>query len=318
MNKLRWGIMAVALVACAALFFGVISKKENFTGEDYMFDTRCTVTAYGENAQTAVEAALMRAREIHNITNVFSENSEVSEINSAKVGERVKISQDIARILKTAKMVEEASNGAFDISIAPVVSLWDFGGEGRVPTEQEIAEALELSGGEKIMVDFTDGMVVKTDSMARIDLGGVAKGYAADEAVRVLKQYGVEGAIVDFGGNILCFGKNPNTDDGLWRVGVQKPFAPLGEIDEENIIESSEAAVVTSGTYQRYFEKNGEKYHHIIDTATGYPANRDYSSVTVVAENGLLADCLSTACFVLGEEKGTKLANEFGAEVFFR
>lgn len=318
MNKLRWGIMAVALVACAALFFGVIWEKENFTGEDYMFDTRCTVTAYGENAQAAVEAALMRAREIHNITNVFSENSEVSVINSAKVGERVKISQDIAKILKTAKTVEEASNGAFDISIAPVVSLWDFGGEGRVPTEQEIAEALELSGGEKIIVDFNDGMVVKTDSMARIDLGGVAKGYAADEAVKVLRQYGVKGAIVDFGGNILCFGENPNSDDGLWRVGVQKPFAPLGEVDEENIIEVSDAAVVTSGTYQRYFEINGEKYHHIIDTATGYPANQEYSSVTVVTESGLLADCLSTACFVLGEEKGTKLAKNFDAEVFFR
>ncbi len=318
MNKLRWGILTVVLVICAAFFFRFLWQKEQYTGEDYMFDTHCTVTAYGDNAQAAVEAALRRAREIHNITNVFAENSEVSKINSAKADEKVKISRDIAEILKTAKMVEEASDGAFAVSIAPVVSLWDFGGEGRVPSEKEIAEALELSDGENFIIDFGDGYVIKKDSDARIDLGGVAKGYAADEAVKILKEYVVKGAIVDFGGNILCFGENPNSGDGLWRVGVQKPFAPLGEVDEEKIIEVSEAAVVTSGTYQRYFEKNGEKYHHIIDTATGYPAKREYSSVTVVTGNGLLADCLSTACFVLGEENGTKLANNFDAEVFFR
>ncbi|MBQ7097665.1 MAG: FAD:protein FMN transferase [Clostridia bacterium] len=318
MNKLRWGILAVVLVVCAALFFGFVLHNEEYTGQEFMFDTLCSITAYGDEAQNAVEAALERAREIHSITNGFSGDSEVSGINSAKAGEKVKISRDIAKILQTARKVETASNGAFDVSIASVVRLWNFDGEGRVPSEKEIAEALSRSGGEKFIMDFDEGLVIKKEDGILIDLGGVAKGYAADEAVKVLKEHGVQGAIVDFGGNILCFGKNPNSDDGLWRVGVQKPFAPLGEVDEENIIEVSEAAVVTSGTYQRYFEKNGEKYHHIIDTATGYPANREYSSVTVVAENGLVADCLSTACFVLGKEKGTELAKSFGAEIFFK
>ena len=121
---------------------------------------------------------------------------------------------------------------------------------------------------------------------------------------------------MDLGGNITVMGSNPNTKDGRWRIGMQKPYSPTGEFDE--VLEVATGAVVTSGTYQRYFERDGIRYHHIIDPHTGYPADRDYSSVTVVAESGLYADCLATACFVLGRDAGEILAEKFGAEIYFR
>jgi len=317
MNRLKWGLTVVAIVVIAGIFFRLKNTSDEFTGKEFLFDTYCTVTVYGKNAEEAVSAVFERVSEIHNATNIFSADSEVSAINSAKKGEKVPVGEDVARILSVAQKVQKASDGAFDVSIAPIVLLWNFGGEGHVPSNEELEKALTVSGGEMVVFDSDARTVVKGDDAARIDLGGVAKGYAGDEAISVLKRFEVEGAIVDFGGNILCMGKNPNTETGLWRIGLQTPFAPTGEYNEEKILEIAEGAVVTSGNYQRYFEKNGTKYHHIIDPSTGYPVESDYNSVSVVADSGLVGDCLSTACFVLGREKGEVLAEEFGAEIYF-
>lgn len=317
MKKLKWGFAAViTLTLFAGLFYQSVLKDKGFERTEFMFDTQCTVTAYGKDAKAATEAVFDRLSEIHNVTNSFSEDSQVSKINSAAAGEEIKVCEDMGKILSAAFTIRDASGGAFDVSIAPVVSLWNFSGGGRVPQNSEIKDALEKTGKDKILFDRERQIVTKTVDSAKIDLGGAAKGYAGDVAVEVLKEFNVSGAVVDLGGNITVLGTNPCTKDGKWRIGMQKPYSPTGEFDE--VVEVESGAVVTSGTYQRYFERDGREYHHIIDPYTGYPAQKEYSSVTVVAESGLYADCLATACFVLGEDKGQALAEEFGAEIYFR
>lgn len=317
MNRVKWGILTVLLVLAAVLFFNYLNEDEGYSREVFLFDTACTVTAYGNDAEQAVDAAIERISEIHRLTDAFSENSVIAKINCAKAGEIVEVGDDIAEILSVAVSVSEKSGGAFEISIAPVVKLWNFDGGGKVPDELEIAQAMKRAGNGKIIFDGESKTVVKTDDGAAVDLGGAAKGYAGDVAIAVLSEFDVRGAIVDLGGNISCFGSNPNSEDGVWRIGLQKPFAPTGEYDEDNIIEISGGAVVTSGTYQRYFEKDGEIYHHIIDPETGYPAVQEYSGVTIVTDSSLLGDCLATACFVLGKDEGTHLAEEYGAKILF-
>lgn len=322
MGRIKWGIAVGVLALLAVVFFKFNEKGDGYTEKKFLFDTYCTITAYGDDAEDAVANAFSEVQKIHDATNVFSESSEVYKINSAKAGEVISLSDDLTLIMETVVQIEKESGRSFDSSIAPVVLLWDFSGEGKVPSKEAIDEAMRLTGEGKFIFDSKNKTLVKTDDNAKIDLGGAAKGYAADKAVEVIRAEettgkDVSGAVIDFGGNIVCYGKNPNSDDGKWRIGVQKPFAPTGEYDEDKIIEMTSGAVVTSGTYQRYFEKDGNMYHHIIDPKTGYPAERDYNSVTVVAENSLIGDCLSTACFVMGREEGKKLAEKFGIEIYF-
>lgn len=317
MKKLKWGfVIIIVLTLFAGLFYQDVIKDNGFERIEFMFDTQCTVTAYGKDAKAATEAVFDRLAEIHDATNFFSDDSEVAMINNAAAGEEVKVCEDVVRILSAAFEVGDASDGAFDVGIAPVTGLWDFAGMGRVPMDSEISQALDYVGRDNILLDRERKIVTKTVDSAKIDLGGVAKGYAGDVAIEVLRKFQVDGAVVDLGGNITVMGDNPNTKDGRWRIGMQKPYSPTGEFDE--VLEVRNGAVVTSGTYQRYFERDGIKYHHIIDPHTGYPADRDYSSVTVITESGLYADCLATACFVLGRDAGQTLAEEFGAEIYFQ
>lgn len=317
MKKLKLGFAIIIVVTLfAGLFYRTAVKEKGYERTEFLFDTQCTVAAYGKDAKAAVEAVFDRLAEIHDATNFFSKDSQVAMINNAAEGEEVEVCEDVARILSVAFEIGDASDGAFDVGIAPAAGLWDFAGGGRVPDDAEIRQALENVGIDKIMFDRERKIVTKTVDSAKIDLGGAAKGYAGDVAIAVLEKFRMDGAVVDLGGNITVMGNNPNTKDGEWRIGMQKPYSPTGEFDE--VLEVATGAVVTSGTYQRYFEKEGIRYHHIIDPHTGYPADRDYSSVTVVAESGLYADCLATACFVLGRDAGEILAEKFGAEIYFR
>ncbi len=294
--------------------FDRVSKTES---TEFLFDTYCTVTAYSKDADAAVSAVFDELSRIHSLTNFFDENSDVSKINRAANGEKVKVDPCVINIISKAQEIKLASDGAFDISIAPASMLWKFDENAPTPpTDEQINQALLSVGNSGLTVDVAEMTVSKVLDTAMIDLGGVAKGYAGDVALKILREYGVEAAIVDLGGNILCYGKNPNSKDGKWRIGLQKPFAPTGEYS--NTVQLTEGAVVTSGTYQRYFEHEGEVYHHIIDPKTGRPARQSYQSVTVVAESSMEADCLATAVYVLGREQGETLARSRGAEVYFK
>ncbi len=316
MKKARWIFVAIlAITLFAGLFYRYNIKNKGFEKTEFMFDTQCTVTAYGKDAKTAVNAVFDQLAEIHDITNYYSKNSQVAEINNTAADEEILIREEMKEILTASLDIGNSSQGAFDITIAPVVELWDFSGGGNVPRYEEVQQKLDLVGTDKLQYDGESKLKKLADGV-KIDLGGAAKGYAGDVAITILKKYDVVGAVVDLGGNITCFGKNPNSSNGKWRIGLQKPFAPAGEYDD--VIEIDEGAVVTSGIYQRYFEKDGRSYHHIIDPQIGYPADKEYNSVTIVADSSLYADCLATACYILGQDKGKELTERYSAKIYFR
>ncbi len=316
MKKAKWIFVAVLIITLfAGLFYRYNLQHKGFEKTEFLFDTQCTVTAYGKDAKVAIDAVFDRLAEIHGITNYYSKDSQVTKINNAAANEEIFIEEELSEILAAALDIVVSSQGAFDITVAPVMELWNFSGGGNVPMHDKIQNTLELVGADKLSFDGK-AKLTKMANGVKIDLGGAAKGYAGDVAIKVLEGYDISGAVVDLGGNITCIGKNPNSKNGKWRIGLQKPFAPAGEYDD--IIEIDEGAVVTSGVYQRYFEKDGKRYHHIIDPKTGYPAEKDYSSVTIVADSSLYADCLATACYILGKDNAKELTDKYSAEIYFR
>lgn len=306
-------------IICLSLVFAVMlcgcvmntDPVSEYSGTELIMDTVCTVRIGGDNAQEIAKAVFERIRGISEKTDYFSETSEVSKINQAGANVPIEISEDVFNIIKASLEISKLSEGAFDITLAPIKDLWNIsGGAHKPPSEKEIESALLSVGYEKIILNEENKTLTKLADDVRIDLGGAAKGYAADCAADVLREYRAAYGIIDLGGNIYAFGKNPSRADGKWLIGIQKPFEKSGEYAETVLID--EGAVVTAGTYQRYFEWDGEKYHHIMNSKTGRPANSGVASASITSHSALLADCVSTACVVLGEEKGRALTDELG------
>ncbi len=309
------GLIVLALLS--GLFVNNFKKSREISSQEFLFDTLCTITVYSKNDADAIAKAFDRAAQIHRLADFYNDESEVSKINRAKANEDIFVSHDTMNMLALAQEIYEKSDGAFDISIAPVSRLWKFDIDNPVPPlDEDIKAVLPLVNSKALLLDPTNMAVRKGIDNVQIDPGGIAKGYAADEAAKTLQGMGVENALIDFGGNIVALGENPKTENKKWRIGLQTPFAPTGEYSEIAEVDKNRA-VVTSGTYQRYFEYNGTKFHHIINPKTGYPAKQSYESVTVVADNAATADCLATAIFVLGKEKGRALAKSCNAQVYF-
>lgn len=293
--------------------------SQQYSQTEYFLNTRCVIQVQGGdnngNVEQAVQSAFEEVSEIHRLTDYYSETSDVERINTAASGESVTINFRTVEILRIALEICEQSAGAFDITIAPVKDLWNFSGEPVLPRKEDISRELERVDWRGIVLDMENLQVSKQSDDVRIDLGGAAKGYAADRAAEVLHNAGIAAAMLDFGGNVVVFGDNKKTKDGTWRIGLQKPFAPVGEYNQKLSLRNK--AVVTSGSYEQNFEQNGKRYHHILDPMTGFSAEPGFDSVSVVHSSSLTADCLSTACFVLGEEKGRELAGRYGAEIYF-
>lgn len=304
------------LTLVGGLFYRSYNRVQVTEKTEFLFDTYCTVTVYSRNADQAVDAVFEEMRKIHKLTDFFDEDSEVSKINKTAKTQAVPVSDEVLQILKTANEIKDKSDGAFDVCVAPLSVLWKFdAANAQLPKPELIQERLAKVRESGLNLDLKSKTVTKQTDETTIDLGGAAKGYAGDAAVRILHNYGIKSAIVDLGGNIICIGENPTTKDKKWHIGLQKPFAATGEYSR--VIEVTSGAVVTSGIYQRYFEKDGRIYHHIIDPRSGYPKEQKFKSVTVTADNSLIADCIATAVYVLGQDKGEKLAEEYGAELYF-
>jgi thiamine biosynthesis lipoprotein len=203
--------------------------------------------------------------------------------------------------------VSRATSGAFDPTLGEVVQLWGFGRDDpRLPGPEEIEDAIDNAGYDKV----PDGQCCPDGRDIWFDLGGVAKGYSVDVAVRALKEAGIKAGIVNAGGDLRSFGVRPRR--GYWKIGVQDPDNPQ---ELAGVLEVKEAAVATSGDYQRYFEEGGIRYHHILDPATGYPAHSGVRGATVIAPDCATADALATAAFVMGPEKGLAMLESWeGAE----
>lgn len=269
--------------------------KKEATETVYAMDTVMELTVWGPGAEKQVQAAAERIQELEETLSVTRSDSEVARLNA---GETVVLSEDAAALLEQSLILRDETDGAMDPTIYPLVKLWGFTTrEYRVPTEAEIAEMLaQVRAGT---LEIEDGTAAAHG--LELDFGAVAKGYAGAVLARELKEAGVKSALLTLGGNVQTVGLKP--DGSRWRIGVRDPWGAEGIY--LGVLTVGETAVVTSGGYQRYFEEDGTRYCHILDPSTGYPASSGLASVTIVAEDSLLADGLSTALYVMGLEKAS-------------
>jgi thiamine biosynthesis lipoprotein len=266
----------------------------------FIMDTYCTIQAPGgSEVIPAINKALDRMTEIDNKFSIFNKKSPVYDFNENNVP-----IADPEIVKLTAIMLEAAvkSGGMLDLTIVPLESVWGFytGGTPHLPRPEEIKEAMKKVNYRNI--EISDGRVVKKYPWVKIDFGTIAKGYAVEEAGKVLKENGVKSALIDGGGNIEAIGRFKGKP---WKVGIKNPRGSgvIGVLDAENL------AITTAGDYERYFEKDGVIYHHIMDPNTGYPG-KNMISVTVISPSSLTADTWDTALFLLGKDKALKLAAE--------
>ena len=271
---------------------------------EFLLNTVCKIRISGGD-ESDLDAAFERIRQIESTMSSHISGNEISRIGSNSV-ESTQLSVDTCLVIKKALHFSLLSDGLFDITIAPVVGLWGFGTEhAQLPTAHALNKVLPLV--DYTQVRILDNCRIVTAPEQQVDLGGIAKGYASDEAAKVLQEAGVKRALINLGGNVFAFGKKK--DGSLWKLGIQDPLRERGSV--LGTLEIGGGAVVTSGIYERYVEHNGKRYHHLLNPNTGYPFVNNVAGVSITAPSGLDADALSTAVFLLGIEKGCKLLDDF-------
>ena len=298
---------AICLLFCACK--RTISPQSTFA-----LGTVCTVNAFSDGTQSLYDLIFLRLRQIDSQFSVTNTESDISRINDAAGIQAVPVSDEVFFVIQKALEYARATDGAFDPTVGALVRLWGFTTDfPHVPEQTEIADALLLTDYRKVMLDEKEKSVYLAQKGMALDLGGIVKGYAADQIACILREKHIDRAVIDLGGNVYVFGKKK--DGSEWRVGIKNPLEP--EASPFRVLSVTECAVVTSGTYERFFEQNGHRYHHIINPRTGWPAESDLLSVTVIDSSSLEADALSTALFVLGQESGTMLAEKLHVRTVF-
>lgn len=305
--RISWPKTAVLCLLVIVLLSSCKSAPKEVQRTEFLMDTAITITAYGDKAEQAVESAFVEMKRVADLMNANDPNSEVALINKNAGIKPIKVSSDTFELLERCQWYSELSGGAFDVTVRPLVELWAIGKKDKyVPTDEEIQQVLKLVDYRKIELDPKEKTVFLPVPDMGIDLGGVAKGYGADRARNILKKQGVHSALIAAGGNIWTVGQRP--DGKKWRIGIRHPRQETGD-ELLGVLSCQDLAVVTSGDYERYFVKDGVRYHHIFDPYTGFPA-QSLVSVTIVSTDSAEADILSTAVFVLGVEKGLALTDQ--------
>jgi len=308
LNAKRYPLNAKSfyLFVCNSIFcilsFGFLcgcQTKQFYTDNRLIMGTIVEVTSPNQEAASIVFNELER---IENLLSKYKPTSEIAQLN--KLG-KLKTSPETFYIIKESKEFWQLSNGAFDITVGPLVDLWGFTDKNySVPGDGEIKNKLNLVASDKIFLQDSGNVVEFTLSGMKIDLGAIAKGYALDCAVRKLKEKGINSCLINLGGQVYCLGRKFSQP---WKIAIKDPRG--GKV--KGYLELVDKSVATSGDYEQFFVKNNKRYVHILNPKTGYPAEAGVIAVTVIAPDGLTADALSTAIFVLGKEKGEALAKKF-------
>ena len=274
----------------------------------FAMDTYMEFTAYGKNSEKAVDAAIEEVQKLDAMLSAENSKSEVYALNEQG---NLQATDDLAELILRGKEIYQETDGLFDDTIYPVMKLWGFPtGNYHVPTAAEVQKKLALVDGNKVEIQTRDSDEKGRDSKEKakfvtlgadqqIDFGGIAKGYTGQKLAELFHEYGVSSALVSLGGNIQAIGTKP--DGSSWKVGIRDPKG--GQQDYIGVLSVENQAVITSGGYERYFEEDGKTYIHIINPRTGYPADGDLLSVTIVSRDGTLADGMSTALYIMGYEK---------------
>lgn len=284
--------LSVLILALCIFLTSCKAEEEKTSLSFYAMDTIMSIEAYGENSDAA-SLAKNCVLSLEKLLSVTDENSELFALNESGSAE---LGKETLVLIKFALDMSEKTGGALDPTIYPVLREWGFTvGEYKIPGSETLSGLLKNVGADKVHINENS---VTLDGGVMLDLGAVAKGYASEECYKILKENSVSSALINLGGNIRLLGSKP--DGNPWKIGVADPLSPG---DYLGILSVADCAVVTSGNYQRYFEENGRTYGHIIDPKTGFPADNDLLSVTVISDSGTLCDALSTALFVMGSEK---------------
>ena len=290
-------------------------SEKPLTENEFQLGTIITITAFDKIGKDHIEGCFDVIDEVDSLLDFHSEDSELGYLNANAHLAPLKVSDELYELISTAYDMTVLTGGAFNLAIGPLVELWDIGGlNARVPDSDEIESVLPLLDWNNIILDDNEKTVYFAIPGMKIDLGGIGKGYAADKVVEYLKENGVEKALLNLGGNVYALGEKEKGTP--WKVGIRKPEDESSEFF--TVVEVSDESVVTSGGYERYFiDEDGRRYHHILDSRTGYPAESDILSVTIVDESSTLSDVLSTATFALGSVEGKALLESLGVEGVF-
>ena len=329
----NWFKTKIAAAVCAAaLLFFPGCKRQMAAQSEFVLGTVCSINLYEAGSAELYGTLFARLRQLNDIFNNYSDSSEITRVNQNAAAAPVPVSQDFFVVLKSALDFARLTGGAFDPTVGPLMKLWGFGKTPRVPSQEEIAAEKQLVGWQYVALEggepksVTDQNVAAapasndkgsqdqnpaapptvrfTKSGVRLDLGAIAKGYAADCLVDILRERGVQRASLSLGGNVYVYGKKRG--GSLWNVAIRNPEKP-GQ--NSFMLKTKDATVVTSGAYERFFVQDGKTYGHILDPATGFPAQSGLASVTIVSHNSMVADALSTSLFVLGKEKIPEIKN---------
>lgn len=303
--KLCLAVLAFFFLACGAALALRPKQTEPVSRSDFLLNTFVTVTLYDNGDEEILEQCMALCREYENRFSKTIPTSEIYRLNHRPEGETsFTLTKDTASLIREGLYYSRLSDGAFDITIEPLSSLWNFtDGKNVVPPEDEIQKAASRVDWKNVSLD---GDVLTFHSPdTTIDLGSIAKGFIADRLKEYLLSRNVKSAIINLGGNVLCIGGRP--DGSPFKIGLQKPFEGRNEIISNLSI--NDLSVVSSGVYERHFVSNGRNYHHLLNPATGYPYDNGLIAVTIVSPRSVDGDALSTTCFSLGLEKGLELIN---------
>ena len=300
----------MCLLLCALLLTGCqngksssVKQEESMTAEKEIFamDTYMTVKTYGKQAKEAAQAAVDEINRLDGLLSTGKKSSEIAIVNEN--GSEI-VSEDTAALIERSMQLYQDTEGAFNIAIYPLMKAWGFTNEKyKVPAKDTIQKLLKYTDITKLEYD-KDTRQLTLPKCYEIDLGGIAKGYTSERLMKIFQKYRLDGGIVSLGGNVQMYGHKTAQEE--WKVAVGNPDTSPLEGDYLGILTTTDKAVITSGGYERYFEKDGKRYHHILDPKTGQPADSGLTSVTIVSKDGTLADGLSTSLFIMGKEKGEK------------
>jgi len=323
MKQRIYAAVALLLFLAVVIFF---YNRYSFTGSgnsqpitvtDYKLNTYVTVTIYDSNDTALLDGCMTLCDKYEMIFSRTNPESELYKLNHGMLPQSADgyytVSDELYEVIEIGKKYSEMSDDAFCIAMEPLTSIWNFtDGMNMVPDDAHIDTVLPFLNSEDVLLRAPNEIAFANKGMG-IDLGAIAKGYIADKIKEYLISEGVNSALIYLGGNVLCIG---GKETGAFKIGIEKPFDTDG--NPVAVVSVSDTSIVTSGTYERYFEKGGNFYHHILDKNTGYPIANDLTAVTIISSSSMDADALSTTCFSLGLEKGIELLESLDyAEGFF-
>ncbi|UZQ86346.1 FAD:protein FMN transferase [Thermoclostridium stercorarium] len=294
--------VCLLLICFVFLTFTACSQAKPLKESRFLLDTLVEITIYDKNSQDVMSELFDKIQAFENKFSKYAEDSEISQINN-NAGTYVNVSEDTFELIEQSLYFSEISDGLFDISIGPLVDLWGINQENpRVPTQREIDLAKEKIGYRNISLNRENMSVSVAEGMS-LDTGAIAKGFITDRLVSVLRERKIESALLNLGGNLYLYGTKPDGSD--WTIGIRDPFGLQG--DYMATVSLKDTSIVTSGIYERYFEADGKRYHHILNPKTGYPEDNELASVSIISPSSTMCDGLSTTCFLLGLGKGMEL-----------